>query len=96
METFPNRITLNLDNDSEVSVKGFIAPVELYWIQLPCGVGRVGESASRRARKAVRCVCFSGFSPARPRFCWRTLADRTKWCSGTAETTSPRSASEYA
>ena len=28
METLPNRITLNLDDDSEVSVKGFIAPIE--------------------------------------------------------------------
>ena len=28
METLPNKITLNLGNDSEVSVKGFIAPIE--------------------------------------------------------------------
>ena len=28
MEILPNKITLNLDDDSEVSVKGFIAPIE--------------------------------------------------------------------
>lgn len=28
METSPNKITLNLDRDAEVSVKGFIAPIE--------------------------------------------------------------------
>ena len=28
METLPNKITLNLDDDSEVSVKSFIAPIE--------------------------------------------------------------------
>ena len=28
MKTFKNRIALNLDNQAEVSVKGFIAPIE--------------------------------------------------------------------
>ena len=28
MKTFDNKITLNLDGDGEVSVKGFIAPIE--------------------------------------------------------------------
>jgi len=28
MDTLPNKITLNLDGDAEVSVKGFIAPIE--------------------------------------------------------------------
>ena len=28
MKTFNNKITLNLDSDAEVSVKGFIAPIE--------------------------------------------------------------------
>ena len=28
MKTFNNKITLNLDRDAEVSVKGFIAPIE--------------------------------------------------------------------
>lgn len=28
METLTDKITLNLDRDSEVSVKGFIAPIE--------------------------------------------------------------------
>ena len=47
MKTFNNKITLNLDSDAEVSVKGFIAPIEYASYNFPRRVGYIGKSARR-------------------------------------------------
>ena len=45
MKTFNNKITLNLDSDAEVNVKGFIAPIEHYAIPFSYRMACIGESA---------------------------------------------------
>ena len=70
MNTLPDKITISLNDDEKVSVKGFIAPIEYaagnFHKQWDC----FGKPASCGTRKAIFCRCFSGFSPSRSRFGW--------------------------
>ena len=47
MKTLADKITINLDADAEVNVKGFIAPIEYTGSNFHVDWGYIGESTRR-------------------------------------------------
>lgn len=77
MNPNPNKITLNIDGDTKVSIKGFIAPIEHtlsnYHVEFEWD-----ELANLRVavpEKGVFGIRFSRVFTKRSGVCWKSLAD---------------------
>ena len=69
MKTSPNKITLNLDGNAEVSVKGFIAPIEYTQRNYHVDWDELANLRVAEPEKTVSCLRFSGISATGVGFC---------------------------
>ena len=63
METLPDKITLNLDGDAEVSVKGFIAPIEYTQYNFHVDWDTFANLRAAESEKQHRASLFCDFLP---------------------------------
>ena len=66
METPPNKITLNLDGDAEVSVKGFIAPIEYTQYNFHVEWDELANFRVAEPEKQYPASVFQSFLPSEP------------------------------
>ena len=62
MKTLKNKITLNLDSNKEVSVKGFIAPIEHTLSNFHVEWETLANLRAAEPEKAAFCIRFPVFS----------------------------------
>ena len=62
MKTFNNKIALNLDDNAEVLVKGFIAPIEYTQYNFHVDWDELANLQAAETRKAVSNIHFSSIS----------------------------------
>ena len=66
MQTFDNKITLNLDSDAEVSIKGFIAPIEHTGYNFHIEWEALANLRVAEPEKQYPVSVFQSFLPAKP------------------------------
>ena len=66
METLQNQITLNLDSDAEVTVKGFIAPIEYTQYNFHVEWDALANLRAAEPEKLYSSSIFSDFLPSHP------------------------------
>ena len=98
MKTFNNKIALNLDRDAQVSVKGFIAPIEYSSYNFHVEWDTLANFRVAEPEKQYPVVVFNflRLSSYGSHLCRYVLGDCARGCAGTAEATSSESISEYA
>ena len=69
MKTFNNKIALNLDRDAEVSVKGFIAPIEYTQRNYHVEWDELANLKAAEPEKQYPASVFSGISATGVGFC---------------------------
>ena len=77
MKTFNNKITLNLDGDAEVSVKGFIAPIEYTQYNFHVEWDELANFRVAEPEKQYLASVFQAFLPTEPVSvgeCWQIQA----------------------
>ena len=94
METLLNKITLNLDDSSEVSVKGFITPIEYTGSNFHVEWDALANLRVAESEKQYAASVFLAFLPHGPVSVGELWQIEPRWCFGTAETTSVRPTSE--
>ena len=66
MKTLPDKITLNLDGDAEVSVKGFIAPIEYTQYNYHVEWDALANLSVAEPEKQYTASVFQAFLPSEP------------------------------
>ena len=66
MKTLPDKITLNLDGDAEVSVKGFIAPIEYTQYNYHVEWDALANLSVAELEKQYTASVFQAFLPSEP------------------------------